>query len=115
MIMSASPNIFRDELFNLSIDVVPRINRSLETGIFFWRRIFSGSASANGGLLPENRRQRLVKNPSRSIRLRDNLDAMFRLAASACLWQSRLRSDVLVDRSRRRVKGCFVDIIKRGD
>src|ERR1700694_2980196 len=77
MIMSASPNIFGDELFNLSIDVVPRINRSLETGIFFWRRSFSGRASANGGLLPENRRQRLVRNPSRSMRLRDKLTPFF--------------------------------------
>jgi len=36
MSMSATANVFGDGLFNLSVDVVPRINRSLETGIFFW-------------------------------------------------------------------------------
>jgi hypothetical protein len=75
--MSATANIFGDELFDLDIDVVPRVPRGLETIIFFWRRIFSGRASADGGLLPENRRQRLVKNPSRSVRLRDELTPFF--------------------------------------
>ena len=75
--MSATANIFGDELFDLDIDVVPRVPRGLETIIFFWRRIFSGRASADGGLLPENRRQRLVKNPSRSMRLRDKWTPFF--------------------------------------
>jgi hypothetical protein len=77
MSMSATANVFGDELFNLSVDVVPRINLSLETGIFFWRRIFSGRAGADGGLLPENRRQRIVENPSRSMRLRTKLTPFF--------------------------------------
>src|SRR6266851_1038439 len=77
MSMSATANVFSDGLFNLGVDVVPRINRSSETGIFFWRRIFSGRAGADGGLLPENRRQRIVENPSRGMRLRTKLTPFF--------------------------------------
>jgi len=77
MSMSATVNVFGDGLFNLSVDVVPRINRSLETGIFFWRRIFSGHAGTDGGLLSENRRQRIVENLSRSMRLRSKLTPFF--------------------------------------
>ena len=77
MMMSAMANVCRNKLFYLNVDVVPRINRSLETGIFFWRRIFLGRASADGGRLLENRRQRIVENPSRSMRLRDKLTPFF--------------------------------------
>ena len=115
MSMSATANVFGDGLFNLSVDVVPRINRSLETGIFFWRRIFSGRAGADGGLLPENRRQRIVENPSRSMRLRSKLTPFFVWLSSARVARRGLLSNEHVDRALCRLKRLFVDVLKGGD
>jgi hypothetical protein len=63
--MVATGNISRNERFNLPVDVVP-------PSIAAWRRASSSGdefsqagASADSDLLPENRRQRIVEDPSR--------------------------------------------------
>jgi hypothetical protein len=49
----------------------------LEAGIFLWRRIFSRRTSVDSGLLPKNRPQGIVENPTRSMRLRTKLTPFF--------------------------------------
>jgi hypothetical protein len=75
--MSAKADILCNKLFDLNVDLVARIDRGLEAGIFLWRRIVSRRTSVDSGLLPKNRPQGIVENPTRSMRLRTKLTPFF--------------------------------------
>src|SRR5438477_5843237 len=76
-ITSATANIFYDELFDLSVDVIPHIHRRPKLSIFFRQRSVSRRACSNGSELLENRRQCFIENFSRSCRFGGKLTPFF--------------------------------------
>jgi hypothetical protein len=104
--MSATADILYNKLFDLNIDLVPRIDRGIEAGIFLWRRTFSRRTSVYSGLLPKNRPPGIVENPTRSMRLRTKLTPFFVRLERTSSRADCLASEMPIDRRLRRVKGC---------
>src|ERR1700676_5213453 len=73
----ATSNTFRDELFDLGIDVLPHVHRCPKLSVFFRQRSVVGSPCSDGGELLQNRRQRLIENLARGVRFRGKLAPLF--------------------------------------